>query len=80
MNIQQAVDAPRMHDQGQPDEVMVEPGYLTPATQMKLQQMGYQFRMRPAWGADEAIVRNPQSGLLEGANDARRPGGLAAGY
>ena len=30
--------------------------------------------------ADEAILRNPKTGLLEGANDRRRPSGLAAGY
>ncbi|MDE1938255.1 MAG: gamma-glutamyltransferase [Alphaproteobacteria bacterium] len=80
MNMQQAVDAPRVHQQWLPDLVMVEPGYLTPATQATLEKMGYAFRTVHAWGADEAILRNPKTGLLEGANDDRRTAGLAAGY
>ena len=80
MNMQQAVDAPRVHQQWLPDLVMVEPGYLTPETQGPLEKMGYTFKSVPSWGADEAILRNPKTGLLEGANDARRPAGLAAGY
>jgi gamma-glutamyltranspeptidase/glutathione hydrolase len=80
MNMQQAVDAPRIHEQGLPDVVMVEADYLTPKSRAALEQMGYRFRMRPSWGADEAILRNPKTGLLEGANDERRSAGLAAGY
>ncbi|MBU6296910.1 MAG: gamma-glutamyltransferase [Alphaproteobacteria bacterium] len=80
MNMQQAVDAPRMHQQWLPDLVMVEPGYLTPATQAALEKMGYTFKMVHAWGADEAILRNSKTHLLEGANDDRRTSGLAAGY
>lgn len=80
MNLQQAVDAPRMHDQGEPNVIMVEPGYLTPSTQAALEKMGYRIQMRRPWGADEAILRDPHSGMLEGANDDRRQGGLAAGY
>ncbi len=80
MNMQQAVDAPRLHHQWLPDVVMVEPGYLTPQTQKALEKMGYRFRMRPSWGAVEAIRRDPETGSLEGANDDRRSAGLAAGY
>jgi gamma-glutamyltranspeptidase/glutathione hydrolase len=80
MNMQQAVDAPRMHEQGLPDFVMVEPNYLTPQNRSALEKMGYSFRMRPSWGADEAVLRDPKTGLLEGANDERRAVGLAAGY
>ena len=80
MNMQQAVDAPRMHMQWYPDQVFVEPGYLTPATQTALEKMGYTFKIVPAWGADEAILVNPETHRLEGANDRRRPAGLAAGY
>ncbi|EQD30578.1 gamma-glutamyltransferase [mine drainage metagenome] len=80
MNMQQAVDAPRVHMQWYPDEVFVEPGYLTPQTRATLEQMGYKFKTMPAWGADEAILVNPKTHLIEGANDRRRPAGLAAGY
>jgi gamma-glutamyltranspeptidase/glutathione hydrolase len=80
MNMQQAVDAPRLHEQWLPDLVFVEPGLLTPAVQRELEAMGYHFKSVKSWGADEAILVNPKSGLLEGANDRRRPSGLAAGY
>ncbi len=80
MNMQQAVDAPRLHEQGLPDVVMVEPGYLTPASLKALTAMGYSFRTLPSWGADEAIQIDPRTGERKGANDHRRPAGLAAGY
>ncbi|MHB1945744.1 MAG: gamma-glutamyltransferase, partial [Metallibacterium sp.] len=60
--------------------IFVEPGYLTPQTQTALEQMGYMFKPIPFWGADEAILVNPKTHLIEGANDRRRPAGLAAGY
>ncbi|MGV8989014.1 MAG: gamma-glutamyltransferase [Cypionkella sp.] len=80
MNMQQAVDAPRVHHQWLPDVVTVEPGYLTPQDQQDLQTMGHKIEERSPWGADEAIRRDPATGVLEGANDNRRPSGLAAGY
>ncbi|HUZ14451.1 MAG TPA: gamma-glutamyltransferase [Caulobacteraceae bacterium] len=80
MNVQQAVDAPRIHEQGLPDIVLVEPGYLTPASRRALAPMGYDFRTLPGWGADEAIEIDPRTGEREGANDPRRPDGLAAGF
>lgn len=80
MNIQQAVDAPRLHHQWLPDSVSVEPGYLTLQTQAALEAMGHTFKERSPWGADEAILRNLETGQLEGANDNRRPSGLAKGF
>ena len=80
MNMQQSVDAPRLHQQWLPDLTMVEPGLLTKAAQTKLETMGHHFKSVKSWGADEAILVRPDSGLLEGANDRRRPSGLAAGY
>ncbi len=80
MNMQQAVDAPRIHHQWLPHQVMVEPGYLTPESRRKLEAMGYHFHEEPAWGADEAILIEQRTGEIEGANDRRRPAGLARGY
>ncbi|MEW9572367.1 gamma-glutamyltransferase [Rhodanobacter sp. Si-c] len=80
MNIKQAVDAPRMHMQWLPDMVMIEPGLFAPDVQKRLEAMGYKFKEVRSWGADEAIRVNPDTGVLEGANDRRRPAGLAAGY
>ncbi|MGH8198817.1 MAG: gamma-glutamyltransferase [Steroidobacteraceae bacterium] len=80
MNVQQAVNAPRLHQQWYPDEIWVEDGMLSSKSQRQLQKMGYRFRTIHAMGADEAILINPKTGDLEGANDRRRPAGLAAGY
>ena len=80
MNVQQAVNAPRVHQQWYPDKVFVEPGLMTPAVQRRLEKMGYRFKQVKSWGADEAILVDPKTHLLEGANDRRRPAGLAAGY
>ncbi len=79
MNMQQAVDAPRLHQQWYPQEVYVEQGLLTPEAQHTLEAMGYKFELYSS-GADEAILVNPKTGVLEGANDPHRPAGLAAGY
>jgi len=80
MNMQQSVNAPRFHNQWLPDVTAVEPGLLSPEVRQQLEAMGHSFRDVQSWGADEAILRNPKTGLLEGANDRRRPAGLAAGY
>ncbi|HEV2268577.1 MAG TPA: gamma-glutamyltransferase [Steroidobacteraceae bacterium] len=80
MNVQQAVNAPRMHQQWYPQKVWIEDGLLSPESQRKLDQMGYGFRTIDGMGADEAILIDPKTGVLEGANDRRRPAGLAAGY
>ncbi|MFK2904274.1 gamma-glutamyltransferase [Dyella ginsengisoli] len=79
MNMQQAVNAPRVHHQWYPDVVYAGQGLLTPESQWALEAMGYQFKPFSG-GAVEAILLNPKTGLLEGANDPRRPAGLAAGY
>ncbi|MGY3038592.1 gamma-glutamyltranspeptidase/glutathione hydrolase [Rhodanobacter sp. TND4EL1] len=79
MNMQQAVNAPRVHQQWYPDVVYVGDGMLTPEAQQKLERMGHTFKAFSG-GAVEAILVNPKTGLLEGANDPRRPAGLAAGY
>lgn len=80
MNMQQAVDAPRFHHQWLPDEVMVEPGYLTADTQAKLEAMGYKFTPIAAIGADQAILRDAKTGMWQGGADRRRPAGAAKGY
>jgi gamma-glutamyltranspeptidase/glutathione hydrolase len=78
MNVQQAVDAPRIHQQWLPDLVFTEPGALSAVERAALGKMGYRFAARAQWGAAEAIVA--RDGRLAGANDRRRPEGLAAGY
>ncbi len=80
MSLQQSINAPRMHHQWYPQVVYVEPGLMTPQTQARLEAMGHTFKQVKSLGADEAILVNPETGLIEGANDPRRPAGGAAGY
>lgn len=85
MNIQEAVDAPRFHMQWFPDIVYLEPYIFSVDTLKELQCMGYHFQTgspfgTETWGAVEAILRDPTTGLLYGASDPRRPSGLALGY
>jgi gamma-glutamyltranspeptidase/glutathione hydrolase len=75
---QAAVDAPRLHFQGQPDAVFYEPFGLSPDTAAMLRAMGYKLVERKPWGASELI--EVAGGRFYGANDSRRPQGAAAGY
>ncbi|MGC8519645.1 MAG: gamma-glutamyltransferase [Steroidobacteraceae bacterium] len=79
MNMQQSVQAPRLHEQWYPQAVIVQPGLMSSAVKQDLLRMGYQFKRFRFWGADEAILVNPRTHLLEGANDPSTPAGLAAG-
>jgi gamma-glutamyltranspeptidase / glutathione hydrolase len=80
MNIQQAVDTPRIHYQGLPNVVGTEPYALKSAPSQQLWQWGYKIVPLGTWGAAESLLVNPDSGLLDGANDSRRPAGAALGY
>jgi gamma-glutamyltranspeptidase/glutathione hydrolase len=87
MNIQAAIDAPRIHHQWMPDKVFVEPHALSPDTAKLLSDMGYSIVERPHWGAAEGIEIKTETApngapirLLLGANDDRRPAGAAIGY
>jgi gamma-glutamyltranspeptidase / glutathione hydrolase len=75
---QTAVDAPRLHFQGQPDMLFDEPFGLSPDTAALLGGMGYQLVEQKPWGATELI--EVANGRLYGANDSRRPRGAAIGY
>ena len=79
LNIQQAVDAPRFHQQYLPDAVMLEPG-ISSAAIAGLRAMGYTLKIGRHWGDGECIAVDPKTGELEGGQDRRHHFGLAAGY
>jgi gamma-glutamyltranspeptidase/glutathione hydrolase len=79
LNIQQAVDAPRFHQQYLPDVVMLEPGFA-PATLDGLRAMGYTLRIGRHWGDGECIAVDLKTGELSGGQDHRHHFGEAAGY
>ncbi|HET9029937.1 MAG TPA: gamma-glutamyltransferase [Candidatus Aquilonibacter sp.] len=79
MNVQQAVDAPRMHMQWLPDRIDYEPGAFSADTMRALKSDGYAFNEVPFWGSAQAIVIDPKSGIRYGGTDRRHPAGAAIG-
>ena len=79
MNVQQAVDAPRIHMQWLPDEIQYEPGALTAAQITTLQSDGYTFHGIRSWGSAQAIVIDPKTSIRYGGSDRRRTS-AAIGY
>jgi gamma-glutamyltranspeptidase / glutathione hydrolase len=75
---QEAVDAPRLHFQGQPDKLFYERFGLSPDTATILEGMGYHLVEAKPWGA-VALIESAD-GELFGASDSRRPDGAAIGY
>lgn len=88
MDIQEAVDAPRIHNQWFPDETKTEPFALSPDTRKILEGMGHRFENSlPANHVDAIMVGAPSlegkaigRNRFYGANDPRGGTGLAQGY
>ena len=78
LNVAEAENAPRAHDQLWPDELRIERG-MSPDTVRLLEAMGHKVVIRNAMGSANTIVRAPD-GELEGASDLRQRGTLAVGY
>ncbi len=84
MNVQAAVNMPRIHHQWLPDRLFLEPGHSVD-TRRLLGQMGHQVKTgaNEAWdtvlGSAQSLARSAD-GLILGAADPRRPGSYAAGF
>ncbi|MFQ5671091.1 MAG: gamma-glutamyltransferase [Acidobacteriota bacterium] len=79
LNIQEAVDAPRIHHQGIPDFLQYEPGALSPDVRSALERRGHRLRARSWPQGDVQVIRVESGGALSAAADPRR-GGAARGY
>lgn len=80
MNIQQAIDAPRIHHQWLPDEIMWEPFGISDDTRKALESLGHKFTERPNYVAQATgIAIEEKTGVRLGAIDARGDG-EAIGY
>lgn len=55
MNVQEAVDAPRIHHQWLPDVIYAEPYALSPDTVRALEARGHKVTVQRPWSAVEAI-------------------------
>jgi gamma-glutamyltranspeptidase/glutathione hydrolase len=80
MNVQEAVDAPRVHHQWQPDTVYVEPDAIAAPAMDQLKALGYTFTQQTSWGVAQAIAIDLHTGTMTGGSDHRHPAGLALGY
>ncbi len=70
MTVQEAIDAPRIHEQYLPDIVLLERLALSPDTRRLLEQRGYHFTDSTHWGCAEAILAGaPSLGLLHDGGD-----------
>jgi gamma-glutamyltranspeptidase / glutathione hydrolase len=78
MNIQEAVNAPRFHNQWMPDTTYLEPGF-SPDTAHILEKMGHRIEEETYWGDGECIAIDLKTGERLGASDARN-NGRAVGY
>jgi len=72
MNIQEAVDAPRLHHQWLPDETRYERWGLSPDTLALLGRRGHRMAEIGVQGAVSAILYNAEDDMLEAAEDRRR--------
>ena len=78
MNIQEAVNAPRFHNQWMPDVLNIEQ-WFSPDTVQALQQMGYHVeiglhdgsQISPYWSDAECIAVDVKNGDRLGASDGR---------
>jgi len=88
MNVQEAVDAPRFHQQWLPETTSYEPYAFSPDTLRLLAAMGHQLAAGPPQNHLEAILVGAPSldgapvasNRFYGANDPRRNTGQALGY
>src|SRR5579862_394402 len=76
MNVQDAVDAPRIHHQWMPDQLLMERGF-SPDTIELLKSRGHEVKVIGSIG--EMAVIEARDGGLEGAADPRTEG-VAKGY
>ncbi len=92
MNLQEAIDAPRIHHQWLPDRVYMEPRALSPDTLRILAGQGYQVGIDPDWtiwgeaagilvgGRDLTEIEAGTGPRYTGAIDSRAGAGSARGY
>ena len=80
MNIQQAIDAPRIHHQWLPDEIVYEPYGLSSDTIRALESRGHKLTAKPRYMGDaQGIMIEERTGVRLGASDPRNDG-AAVGY
>ena len=88
MNIQQAIEMPRVHHQWMPDALRYEPFAIAPDVMRALEARGHTLRPfvedyprdRRYWGDAAGILVDPETGRFHGASDPRNPRAAAVGF
>jgi len=70
MNMQQAVEYPRFHQQWKPEQTRIEPNRMSNIQMERLKQKGYEFSNSTSIGLVDGILVLP-SGKLQGGADSR---------
>jgi gamma-glutamyltranspeptidase/glutathione hydrolase len=78
LNVQAAVNAPRIHHQWLPDEIRIEEG-ISPDTVRLLEGMGHTVNQKSAMGAIQSIMI-AEDGTMFGGADPRRSTSAAMGF
>jgi len=78
LNIQAAVNAPRIHHQWLPDEIRIEQGISVDTIRL-LEGMGHKVKRKRAMGAIQSIMIG-SNGIFYGGRDPRRSTSSAMGY
>jgi gamma-glutamyltranspeptidase / glutathione hydrolase len=80
MNMQEAIDSPRIHHQWLPDEIRDEPLGLSADTRRALEARGHKFATKSFYMSEaQGIMIEDKTGMRLGASDARQDG-AAVGY
>lgn len=79
MNIQQAIEWPRVHHQWMPDQITYEPYGLAPDVMNRLKAMGHKFANPRYMGDAEGIMIEDKTGVRLGGSDPRTDG-KSVGY
>ena len=80
MNIQEAVNAPRIHHQWLPDRIRIEDEGVSAFTVEQLEAMGHAVSVGGRQGLAHSIMIDPASGDRLGAADPRNPVAGARGH
>jgi gamma-glutamyltranspeptidase/glutathione hydrolase len=79
MNVQEAIDAPRVDHEWLPDVIRFERWGLSPDTRALLAARGHHLEEVESQGVAEGILVDANAKLLEGGCDRRAPDGAAVG-
>jgi gamma-glutamyltranspeptidase / glutathione hydrolase len=75
MNLQQAIDAPRIHHQWLPDELVYEPYGMSADTFRALEERGHKLNAKPRYMGDaQGVMIEEKTGIRLGASDPRGSG------